>query len=144
MPYTYDYPMFSYCVDAVLFAKYNSDHLVLLIQRKNDPFKDYWAFPGGFVDQQEVADQAVYRELKEETGIAIDGLARLDVFDKVGRDPRGRTVSVVYTKVLDAPVAATGLDDAADARWFNIKELPALAFDHSEIMNRALVFNGLQ
>lgn len=143
MPYTYDYPMFGYTVDAALVAPDAGTHKVLLIQRKNEPYKGHWAFPGGFVDQNEVAEQAVYRELTEETGIKVDKMEQLGVFDKVGRDPRGRTVTVAYTCMLDAVIPARGLDDAADAQWFDIKELPPFAFDHADIMAAVLAFHGL-
>lgn len=143
MPYTYEYPMFGYTADAIVIAPDGDKYKVLLIQRKHEPYKDHWAFPGGFVDQDEVADQAVLRELKEETGLEVAHMSRLDVFDKVGRDPRGRTVTVAYTCILDQPATATALDDAADARWFDIHTLPPLAFDHDEMMAMAIARLGL-
>ena len=96
MAYTYEHPHFALTVDAVIFSKSDEELNVLLIRRANEPFKDYWAFPGGYVDIEETIDNAVHREVEEETNIANVSLKRFDVFDAIDRDPRERTVSVVF------------------------------------------------
>jgi len=139
MSYTYDYPHFALTVDAVLFSKSDAGLNVLLIRRAHEPFKDRWAFPGGFVNIDEVADDAVHRELKEETCISNVSLKRFDIFDAIDRDPRERTVSVVYYGFINGsnePIKAG--DDAKDTQWFPINKLPELAFDHSEILKKVL------
>ena len=139
MGYTYDYPHFALTVDAVIFSKSNEGLDVLLIRRAHEPYKDRWAFAGGFVNIDELIDDAVYRELKEETSISNVSLRRFDIFDALDRDPRERTVSVVYNGFIDGsnvPVKAG--DDAKDAKWFSINKLPELAFDHSMILKKIL------
>lgn len=108
------------------------DDEILLIQRKNEPFKDRWALPGGFVDKDERALRAAQRELKEETGIEYpQGWFKLvGVYDEPGRDPRGRMVSYVYLLEALSKPEATALDDAKDVKWFKLNDLPLLAFDH--------------
>jgi 8-oxo-dGTP diphosphatase len=136
--YTYEYPRLSLTVDSVLFYKANQTFSVLLIQRDKAPFEGCWAIPGGFVDMDETLLNAAKRELKEETGIEGVDLEMLGVFDEPLRDPRGRTVSVAYlgiTTIKFQPVAA---DDARNAEWFNINNLPDLAFDHQNILEMAL------
>lgn len=138
MPYTYEYPRFALATDAAVFARITGSLKILLIQRKNEPFKDQWCLPGGFVDIDETCDAAVHRELEEETGVRGVELKRIDVFDAVHRDPRERVLSVAYVGVVPKVVEARGQDDAADAQWFDITALPKLGFDHSEIIQRAL------
>ncbi|MFD4595709.1 NUDIX domain-containing protein [Streptomyces rubiginosohelvolus] len=121
-----------YTADVVLLA---AGH-VLLIQRRWDPHAGSWALPGGHVDIGEPSLQAAVRELEEETGITIAAteLRQVGAFDDPGRDPRGRYVTVAYTAALPEPVAPTPLDDAADARWWPLTDLPDLAFDHADIL----------
>lgn len=138
--YIYKYPRPSLTVDAVVFMKEGDTLKILLIKRKNPPFENCWALPGGFVDMDETLEVAVARELKEETGLDNVELRQLATFGAVERDPRGRTVSVVYfgiTNINNSEVK--GNDDAADAIWFDIKKLPDLAFDHEEIIKVALI-----
>ncbi|MCD6062125.1 MAG: hydrolase [Flavipsychrobacter sp.] len=138
MPYTYEYPRFALGADAVVFARVADGLKVLLIQRKNEPFKGQWCLPGGFVDITETCDVAVHRELEEETGVTGIDLKRIDVFDAIDRDPRDRVLSVAYVGIVDELLEAKGQDDAADARWFDVNDLPELGFDHPEIVQRAL------
>ena len=143
MAYTYKYPRPSVTADCVVITK-ESDPKVLLIQRGNDPFKGYWAFPGGFMNMDETTEQCAIRELEEETGLQVTGLHQIGAYSKVDRDPRGRTITIAYLIIVDVPVAVTGQDDAAKAEWFPITALPALAFDHSDIMQDAVkLFNNM-
>lgn len=126
-------------MDIVLLSGQTSPRRILLIRRKNPPFQNQWALPGGFVDQDEDLEPAAQRELAEETGITGLKLTQLQTFGKPGRDPRGHTVSIVYLSVVDAePEGMQASSDAAEARWFAIDKLPMLAFDHAEIISVAL------
>lgn len=128
-------------VDAVVFGYQKKEGVsVLLIRRRYEPFKDKWALPGGFVLKDESLEEAVTRELEEETGVSINYLEQLYTFGDLSRDPRQRVVSVAYF-VLVNPTAFHELHastDATDARWFNLNDLPKLAFDHQEILQVAL------
>lgn len=138
MTFTYDYPRPAVTTDAVLLSREGGRWSVLLIQRKNEPFRHYWALPGGFLDEDEDPARGVARELEEETGITGIPLQPLGFWGRPGRDPRGHTVSLVYWARLDGP-RPTGrvADDARDLRWHSLDELPPLAFDHSEIIGSA-------
>lgn len=125
-------------VDAVVFRKSEGGQELLLIKRKNDPFKGKWALPGGFVDEGEDLPVAAKRELQEETGLVIENLEQLGAFGTPGRDPRQHTVSIAYTGFADENAEAIGADDADEAKWFPVKALPELAFDHADIVNSAL------
>lgn len=131
----------SIAVDAIVFG-YNKEHgvSILLIKRKYDPFKDKWAIPGGFVLNEESLEDAVFRELKEETGVEINYLEQLYTFGKPGRDPRRRIISVAYFGLVNsAQFSKISADtDASEVEWFNIKELPELAFDHDSILEIAI------
>lgn len=135
--YTYQYPHPAVTADCLVFARTEEGMKLLLIQRKNEPCKGKWAFPGGFMDIDETTIDAARRELKEETGLEVGELFRIGVFDAVDRDPRERIITVAYYTVLDKPVEVCGLDDAAQAKWFLLTELPELAFDHCEILREA-------
>lgn len=124
-------------VDALLFSKIDDVLHVLLVQRKYEPDMGFWAMPGGFVEDDEDLEDAAVRELFEETGIALKNgdMQQLITVGTPGRDPRGRTVSVVYTATIDSeahPLSAD--DDAADAKWFDMEQLPLIAFDHEDII----------
>lgn len=133
MPYSYKYPRPALTVDALVFS---SDRKVLLIQRKNPPFKGLWALPGGFVDMDETPEAAVERELEEETGLNEIALKQFHTYGALNRDPRHRTVSIVFIGEVEDSTgySPTGMDDAADAQWFSVDDLPKIAFDHQEII----------
>ena len=137
MAYTYKYPRPAVTADCVVITK-EAEPKVLLIQRGNPPFKGDWAFPGGFMNMDETTEQCAVRELEEETGLKIAELHQIGTYSKVDRDPRGRTITVAYLAIVDAPVAVTGQDDAANAEWWPIDALPPLAFDHCDIMQDAI------
>jgi 8-oxo-dGTP diphosphatase len=125
-------------VDVVALSEASATRRVLLVQRRSSPFAGRWALPGGFVEKDEQVTAAAARELAEETGLHVDALELLGVYDTPGRDPRGWTVSVVYIARLEDTPEVLGADDASDARWFALDELPALAFDHELIVEDAL------
>lgn len=139
MPYSYAYPRPAVTVDCVVFGLDQGALQILLIERNSPPFAGCWALPGGFVDQDEALDAAARRELAEETGLEGVFLEQLFTFGDPGRDPRGHTVSVAYYALVrqdrHTPKAAT---DASDARWFAVKSLPTLAFDHAKIVATAI------
>jgi 8-oxo-dGTP diphosphatase len=126
-------------VDAVVFGYTSKEGLsVLLIKRNIKPFKDSWALPGGLVGDDESLEEAIQRELKEETGLNINYLEQLYSFGKPGRDPRNRVISITYYGLVKPDAFELHADtDAADVAWFNIKKLPQLAFDHKEILSAA-------
>ena len=142
----YEYPRPAVTVDIVLFVGSENRIEVLLIKRARQPFKGRWAFPGGFVDADESLEDAAGRELVEETGITGIKLNQLGAFGDPGRDPRGHTVSIVFTALLDDRPIAVAADDAAEARWHSARRPPRLAFDHGEILHLAIkqVFGKMQ
>lgn len=133
MAYTYKYPRPAVTADCIVITK-EAEPKVLLIQRGDEPYKGCWAFPGGFMEIDETTEQCAIRELEEETGLKVDEVHQIGAFSKVDRDPRGRTITVAYLAFVDAPVEVKGQDDAANAEWFLLSALPALAFDHADIM----------
>ncbi|MCB2207174.1 MAG: NUDIX hydrolase [Bacteroidetes bacterium] len=135
MTYSYKYPRPALTVDIAIFREGKDDHEILLIKRKNNPFKGMWALPGGFVDMDETVETAASRELFEETSLSGIHLEQFHVFSEVDRDPRGRTVSVVFTGLLKDDQEAKAKDDAKEARWFDLEKLPELAFDHRKIID---------
>ena len=131
--YAYQYPRASVTADAVLFAEKEGQTYVLLIQRGNDPYKGYWAFPGGFLNMDETVARCAERELEEETGIRLTGMQLVGIYSDVERDPRGRVITAAYTAMTTMPEAVAA-DDAAAARWWPLSALPQLAFDHDKIL----------
>jgi 8-oxo-dGTP diphosphatase len=127
-------------VDAIVFG-YNQENgiSVLLIKRKIEPFLNEWALPGGFVLNHETLEEAVERELLEEAGVSINYLEQLFTFGKPSRDPRMRIISVAYFGLVkSADFSLFASTDASEAAWFNIYDLPLLAFDHKEIVEKAI------
>ena len=116
---------------------HNENHEFILITRKNDPFKDYWALPGGFVDYGETTENAAIREAKEETSIDIHSLELFNVYSNPDRDPRRHTVSVFYLAHGNFDDAKAN-DDAKDIRVFSFDDLEGLniAFDHKMILDQ--------
>lgn len=112
---------------------------ILLIRRGNEPYRGCWALPGGFMEMDETIEHCAVRELQEETGIIVgeEKLHLIGIFSRLGRDPRGRTVTAAYRIDLPTDTDVQSGDDAAEARWFPLSELPPLAFDHAEIIAKA-------
>ncbi len=128
--------------DVVLFGEFDGAVHVLLIERGWEPFKGRWALPGGHVDVGEETADAAYRELTEETGISVGALLPVGAYDAVGRDPRGRYVTIAYAGRMGHRVEPTAGDDAAKAEWVRLDRIMSgeylLAFDHAEILRDAL------
>ena len=119
--------------DCVLF---DSQGRVLLIKRKNPPFKGAYALPGGFVDVGESVERGCRRELKEETGIKAGSLRLVGVYSEPKRDPRSHVVSVVFMGEVGKATPKAG-DDASAARWVKYWRRAKLAFDHATILEDA-------
>ncbi len=117
---------------------------VLLVRRRNEPYRDGWAFPGGFVDMGEDLPDAVVREVREETGLSGLDFRQFAAYGDPARDPRGHTVSIVFVaEVSGPPPPVVGGDDAAEARWHSLDALPELAFDHRRILDDLMVTRRL-
>ena len=131
-------------VDGVVLLRHPSDargasFSVLLVERGNEPFRGMYALPGGFVDYGEDIEDAIHREIEEETGLSGLSFRQFQTFGHPDRDPRGHTVSIVYVGLIAGPTPeVTGGDDAASAAWFPVTELPELAFDHARILSEVL------
>ena len=141
--YCYKYPRPALTIDTlVLGYNYNKHELeILLIKRKNPPFKGHYALPGGFVEMEETLEETAARELAEETELLGISMLQLKAFSRPDRDPRGRTITVVFFSLVDSTSSRShGGDDAESADWFNILELPSLAFDHQEIVDYGIKF----
>lgn len=136
--YTYEWPRPAVTVDAILVSK-ETPSKVLLIQRKQNPFAGEWALPGGFVDELEPLHQAAARELQEETSVdplEVGGFIQIGAYGNPGRDPRGWTIGVAFATFVGSSNALRieAADDAAAVEWYNIEELPKLAFDHGDML----------
>ena len=134
--YAYRYPRASVTADAVLFAEKDGQIYVLLIQRGNEPYKGYWAFPGGFLNMDETVAHCAERELEEETGIVLTEMQLVGIYSDVERDPRGRVITAAYA-AMTTMLEANAADDAAAAQWWPLNALPELAFDHDKILEDA-------
>ncbi len=135
--FCYKYPRPAVATDCVVFAFDGKELQVLLIQRGGEPYKGMWAFPGGFLNMDETVEEGARRELLEETSFVPGVLEQFHTFSKVDRDPRERVLSVAFY-ALAKFAEVRGGDDAVDARWFPVDQLPKLAFDHAEIFQMAL------
>ncbi len=137
--YCYDYPRPSVTVDIVLLTDAFPRPEILLIQRKNAPFKGFWALPGGFIEMDETLEATALRELHEETGLSDVHLRQVATFGNPDRDPRGRVITVAYVgTVKKMEQRAIAGSDAAEVAWFSTDNLPPLAFDHGEIIQKTL------
>ena len=136
--YTYEYPRPALTADCVIFGFDGNALNVLLIERGVEPYKGYWALPGGFMRMDETIDECARRELMEETQVKDIYIEQFRVFSSTNRDPRGRVVTVAFIALVRPEAhAVKGGDDARVAMWFNCEEIPPLAFDHEEILAAA-------
>lgn len=115
----------TFCATSEKEESYRKDkekHLgILLVKRKNPPFKDYWALPGGFLTKGETIEQCAFREIKQETGVKPKALMNMGTFSEDGRDPRGWIISNAFLSVLSGEAKKTTAgEDASEAEWFNI------------------------
>ena len=141
LQYCYEYPRPAVAVDLLVVRQGLSDSKeILLVQRGNEPYKGKWALPGGFLEEDETLEQGAIRELKEETGVdlTLDDLIQMKAYSQPDRDPRTRVISVVFGASVPAGTNVVANDDAADARWFAIDDLPTPAFDHALIIKDCL------
>lgn len=136
MKYTYEYPKASNTVDAIIISQ--KEKKLLLIKRLNQPFKDFWALPGGFIEMEETILESVKREVLEETSLTNLKFKEFGFYGDPGRDPRGRTISMIYYAYCDQPELAIANDDAKALAWFDFNSLPDLAFDHAKIIKEFL------
>ena len=135
--YTYDYPRPAVTTDCVVFGFDGRDLKILLIERGLEPYKGAWAFPGGFLNMDETAEQGALRELKEETGLDLNYLKQVGAFSDIDRDPRTRVITIAFY-ALAKKSNVRGGDDAAKAQWFSLNDVPRLAFDHDYILRKAM------
>ena len=142
--YEYNFPMPSVTVDCAIFRinKETFSPEVLLIKRANEPYKDCWALPGGFLDMDETIEEATNREVMEETNIDIANTCyskryKIGIFDNPNRDERGRVITFLSTAVISGKTNGIAGDDAAELKWFSRRNLPSLAFDHGDMINLA-------
>lgn len=134
--YQYEYPHPGVTTDCVIFGFDGTKLNVLLIERGIEPYQGRWAFPGGFINMDESAEQGALRELCEETGLETAYIRQFHTFSAPERDPRERVITIAYYALVRLSEVHGG-DDAAQAQWFPIDEVPPLAFDHDHILRHA-------
>lgn len=135
-PFQYKYEHMGVTTDCVIFTYEDWQLKVLLVRRGGEPYMGEWAFPGGFLRMDETAEQGALRELREETALVPSAIGQLGVFSDVDRDPRERVITIAWYALVK-PHEVVGGDDAAEAAWFPIDNLPPLAFDHEKIFEAA-------
>jgi 8-oxo-dGTP diphosphatase len=121
-------------VDMIIHEKPSS---ILLIRRRKGPFKDYFALPGGFVNEGETVEDAARREAMEELSVKVEPIDILGVYSEPNRDPRGHIMSITFIAKISNEVEARSKDDAAEIKWINFNDIDnvMLAFDHSQILS---------
>ncbi len=135
--YCYRYPHPAVTTDCVIFGFDGEKLKILLIRRGIEPYKGKWALPGGFLKPDEAAEAGALRELREETGLMDAYIEQFHAYSEPDRDPRERVITIAYFALVKLQEVKGG-DDAAEARWFAIDNVPQLAFDHDVILRDAL------
>jgi len=125
-------------VDVVCFAAVGGKLKTVLVLRKNEPFKNQWVLPGGYVEIDELFEAAARRELKEETGLAAKFLYTVGVFDGLKRDPRRRVISLAYYALFTGETPPRPGDDAGNAQWVDTRRTSIRGFDHARILSAAV------
>jgi 8-oxo-dGTP diphosphatase len=129
----------SVAADALIVREVKGKKQILLVLRANEPYKGMWALPGGFLEYDESGEEAVLREVEEETGLKGSKAVLRTVRSRPGRDPRGHVISLVYSVNIKGDPEPKGGDDATMAKWFELSSLPDLAFDHADIIDEIMV-----
>ena len=137
MSFIYKYPHPSVTTDCVILTFHEDRIKILLIKRGIEPYKGYWARPGGFLRMDESAEEGALRELREETGVTGCVIKQFHTFTAPDRDPRERVITIAFYALMKWQ-QATGADDAELADWVPLDNLPQLAFDHAEIIKMAI------
>lgn len=137
LKYCYKYPHPAVTTDSVIFGFDGTKLKVLLIERGQEPHKARWAFPGGFVRMDESCEEGALRELQEETNMSCSYMEQFRTYSNPNRDPRERVITVAYLALVKTQ-EVQARDDASKAQWFDINEVPQLAFDHDVILRDAL------
>lgn len=130
--HSYDHPRLAITTDICIFTVVDDDMRILLVCRGLEPFKGFWALPGGFLREDETLDQCAVRELQEETGVTGAHLEAFATFSELSRDPRYRVVTAAYLALV--PASHHALKSGTDAEWHSMQRLPDLAFDHQNII----------
>jgi 8-oxo-dGTP diphosphatase len=136
-PYCYPYPAHYVTTDVAVFTYRDGRLHLLLVQRGQEPYRGRWALPGGFLRPGEELEACARRELAEETALHTFFLEPFTTVGTVGRDPRGRVITVAYLGMVRWSADVRGGTDAQDARWHAVDELPTLAFDHADLVRAA-------
>ena len=139
--YCYDFARPAYTADVVIIH----NNKILLIKRAKEPFKDFWALPGGFMDIDETPEDAAIRELFEETSLKIKSLKQFRTYGALDRDPRHRTITTVFYKIIKSGdiISIKAGDDAKEAKWHSLNSLKKIAFDHKKIINEIMIELGI-
>src|SRR5262245_60857719 len=143
---TYKYPRPALATDVVAFTRRENQLELILIRRAEEPFKEKWALPGGFLRVGETLEACAQRELGEETGLEQGFISDMQLelfgtYSNPDRDPREHVVSIAFLGLLEPRSRDGNLEadtDATEARWFSVRDLPELAFDHGAIIKDAL------
>ncbi len=138
--YTYQYPRPAITIDIVLFQRVQELYRVLLIKRAQAPFAGKYALPGGFVDLYETLEEAAGRELREGTLLEDIRLVLIHTFSELARDQIEKLIATAYGAVIDDDdqILPQAGSDAVEAHWFDLSNLPPLAFDHNIIIQAAI------
>lgn len=136
-PYCYKYPHPAVTTDCVIFGFDGTQLNVLLVKRGGEPYAGWWAFPGGFLNITESAEVGALRELQEETQLTPAYVEQFHTYTDPDRDPRERVITIAYLALVNIQ-QVKGADDAKEARWFPLDQIPHLAFDHGIILHDAM------